>query len=142
VLTQAAYELHEVDNDAYRKEAAVMGVERSRREVTGAYDAAEQRIAKRMAARGECVVKLDEAERELAEAEQRLSTAMSNWESGLAALRNVEGLILKDKKTAAALVTVINDHDARLAAAEEAAVAARENARKAREAFPQLGKIW
>jgi chromosome segregation ATPase len=144
VVAQAAYELHEVDTEAYRKEAAILGVERSRREATGAYEAAEQRIAKRAAARGECVVKLDAAERELEEAEARLSTAMSNWESGLAALRNVEGLLQKDKQTAASLMGVIGDHDARLAAAEAAAEAARDNARKAREAFPPMlrGKIW
>jgi chromosome segregation ATPase len=114
----------------------VAGIERARREAEGAYAAAETRVAKRTAARAEASATLQVAEREVADAEERLQAAMGGWEQGLAALRSVEASLAKDKSTAASIMATIAQHGDRLSDAEAAAVAAREHARKAREAFP------
>ena len=139
LCAQSAYEVHEADSEAYRKEAAVAGVARALKETASAHAAAEARVAARLNERSVAVKALQSAEGEVEAAEAKLTAAMSGWEGKLASLRAVEAAMEKDQAAVAALQGAIGDHDARLVSAQGAAAAAAENARKVREAFPLNG---
>ena len=95
--------MYEVDAEAYRKEAAVIGTTKARKAAADAYAASEARISQKVAERTAAAASVDSAEREVHEAEQRWTAAMQSWETGLQSLRAADAAVLKEKAAAAAM---------------------------------------